>query len=180
MDELAVEDNFQVLADPRYPVAMANRRAKYDLILENGKHIEAVATAVKKIHEAIDSLDEVLKRIDQLEEKRREYIRIKATEFRKMLEGYAERLVPPQDRSGIFEEKELSVRLAVLESRLESSFDAPTSGQRQEYIELKAVVYQELYKINRFFKEDFSRFVQEVRNAGFSIFPKFEEIAIKE
>ena len=94
--------------------------------------------------------------------------------------GFADRLSPPKDRSGIFEETELSLRLAVLGSRLESSFDAPTAGQRQEFQDLKAAVYQEFYKINRFFKEDFPRFIQEVRSAGFSIFPKIEPITIKE
>jgi photosystem II stability/assembly factor-like uncharacterized protein len=180
MDETVVEDSFQVLADPRYPVSSANRRAKYNLIMENGKYIEGVTFAYNKIHESIGALDEVLKRIDSLEEKQREYIRIKATEFRKRMKGFADRLSPPKDRSGIFEETELSLRLAMLGSRLESSFDAPTAGQRQEFQDLKAAVYQELYRINRFFKEDFSRFIQEVKGAGFSIFPKIEAITIKE
>jgi photosystem II stability/assembly factor-like uncharacterized protein len=180
MDEMAVEDNFQVLADPRFPVSSANRREKYNLILENGKYTEAVTVATNKIQESIGALDEVLKRIGQLEEKRREYVRIKATEFRKRLKGYADRLSPPKDRSGIFEETELSLRLAMLGSRLESSFDAPTAGHRQEFQDLKAAVHQELYKINRFFKEDFPRFIQELREAGFSIFPKIEPITIKQ
>lgn len=180
LDDIVAEEEFQVLADPRYPVSIANRRANYNLILENGKYIEAVAQAYNKIQEAIGAMDEVLKRIDQLEEKRREYIRIKATEFRKRLKSYADRLSPPEDRSGIFEETELSTRLSFLGTRLESSFDAPTDGQRHEFQELKASVHQELYKINRFFKEDFYKFIQEVKGAGFSIFPKIEPITIKQ
>jgi hypothetical protein len=175
-----VEDDLQVLADPRYPVSKANRRAKFNLILENGKYIEAVTVAYKKTQESIEALDEVLKRIDQLEEKRREYIRIKAKEFKKRLKGYAARLAPPKDRSGIFEEAELSVRLAILGSRLESSFDAPTAAHRLEFQNLKAAVHQELYRINRFFKEDFPKFIQEVKGAGFSLFPKIEPITIKQ
>jgi hypothetical protein len=174
------EEKFQVLADPRYPVPQASRRAKYSLILENGKYIEAVTEAYKVVEESVTALDEVLKRIDRLEEKNREYIRIKAREFRKRLTGYAERLSPPKDRSGIFEETELSVRLSLLETRLESSFDAPTAAQRLEFQNLKAAVHQELYKINRFFKEEFPRFIQEIKNAGFSIFPKIEPITIKQ
>jgi photosystem II stability/assembly factor-like uncharacterized protein len=180
MDDAVIEDSFQVLADPRYPVSNTNRRAKYDLILENGKYIETVTTAYEKIQESIKALDEVLKKIDQLEEKQREYIRIRATEFRKRLKGFADRLAPPKDRSGIFEETELSVRLALLGSRLESSFDAPTAGHRQEFRDLKAAVYQELYKINRFFKEEFPEFIEEAKDAGFTIFPKIEPITIKE
>jgi hypothetical protein len=180
LDDQVVEDNLQVLADPRYPVSRAGRMSKNDLIMENGKYIEVVTTAYKKIQNSIVALDEVEKRIDQLEEKDREYIRIKAKELKKRLEGLADRLSPPKDRSGIYEETELAVRLSLLDSRLQSSFDAPTAGQRLEYIELKAAVHQELYKINRFFKEDFSRFVQEAKDAGFSIFPKIEEITIKE
>jgi photosystem II stability/assembly factor-like uncharacterized protein len=180
MDDAVVEDNLQVLADPRYPVSNANRRAKFSLILENGKYIEAVTVAYKKTQESIKALDEVLKRIDQLEEKRREYIRIKAKEFKKRLKGYVDRLAPPKDRSGIFEQTELSVRLATLGSRLESSFDAPTAAQRLEFQNLKAAVHQELYRINRFFKEDFPKFIQEVKGAGFSIFPKIEPITIKQ
>ncbi len=180
LEDLVVEDNLQVLADPRHPVPRASRMSKYDLIMENGKYIETITNAYEKIQESIGALEEVLKRIDQLEEKNQEYIRIKAREFKKRLNSMAERLSPPRDRSGIYEETELAVRLSLLDSRLQSSFDAPTAGQRQEYIELKAAVYQELYKINRFFKEEFSRFIQEVKNAGFSIFPKIEEITIKE
>ncbi len=180
LDDVIVEDNLQVLVDPRYPVSQASRRAKFNLILENGKYIEAMTVAYKKIQESIGALDEVLKRIDQLEEKRKEYIRIKATEFKKRLKSYADRLSPPQDRSGIFEETELSVRLIMLGSRLESSFDAPTEAHRLEFQNLKAAVHQELYKINRFFKEDFPKFIQEVKGAGFSIFPKIEPITIKE
>ena len=180
LDDVVVEDNLQVFADPRNPVSLTSRRAKYNLIMENGKYIEAVTVAYKKIQESIGALNEVLKRIDQLEEKRKEYIRIKATEFRKRLKGYADQLTPPKDRSGIFEEVELSVRLATLASRLESSFDAPTDAQRLEFQNLKAAVHQELYKINRFFKEDFPRFVQEIKGAGFTIFPKIEPITIKE
>jgi hypothetical protein len=180
LDDVVVEDNLQVLADPRHPVSQASRRAKFNLILENGKYIEAVTVAYKQIQESIGALDEVLKRIDQLEEKRKEYIRIKATEFKKRLKGYAERLSPPKDRSGIFEETELSARLAMLGSRLESSFDDPTAAHRLEFQNLKAAVHQELYIINRFFKEDFPKFVQEVKGAGFSIFPKIEPITIKQ
>jgi hypothetical protein len=180
LDDVIVEDNLQVLVDPRYPVSQSSRRAKFNLILENGKYIEAMTVAYKKIQESIGALDEVLKRIDQLEEKRKEYIRIKATEFKKRLKSYADRLSPPKDRSGIFEETELSVRLIMLGSRLESSFDAPTEAHRLEFQNLKAAVHQELYKINRFFKEDFPKFIQEVKGAGFSIFPKIEPITIKE
>jgi photosystem II stability/assembly factor-like uncharacterized protein len=180
LDDLEVDDNLQVLADPRHPVSRASRMSKNDLIMENGKYIEAITAAYKKIQESRAALDEVEKRIEQLEEKDREYIRIKAKEFKKRLQSFADSLSPPKDRSGIFEETELAVRLSLLDSRLQSSFDAPTAGQRQEYVELKATVYQELYKINRFFKEDFSRFVQELKDAGFSIFPRVEEIVIKE
>ena len=180
LDGIIVEENLQVLADPRYPVSQTSRRAKFNLILENGKYIEAVTVAYKEIQESIGALDEVLKRIDQLEEKRKEYIRIKATEFRKRLQGYADRLSPPKDRTGIFEETELSVRLAMLGNRLESSFDAPTTAHHLEFQNLKAAVHQELYKINRFFKEDFPKFIQEVKGAGFSIFPKIEPITIKQ
>jgi photosystem II stability/assembly factor-like uncharacterized protein len=174
------EENFQVLADPRNPVSQASRRAKYSLILDNGKYIEAVTEAYKLIEENMVALDEVMKRIDRLDEKDKEYIRIKAKEFKKRLTGYANRLSPPKNRSGIYEETELSVRLAMLENRLESSFDAPTAAQRLEFQNLKAAVHQELYKINRFFKEDFPRFIQELKNAGFSIFPKSKQITIKQ
>ncbi len=180
LDDVVVEDSLQVLPDPRHSVSQASRRAKFNLIMENGKYIEAVTVAYKTIQENIQALDEVLKRIDQLEEKRREYIRIKASEFRKRLKGYADRLSPPKDRAGIFEETELADRLATLGSRLESSFDEPTTAQRLEFQNLKAAVHQELYIINRFFKEDFPRFIQEVKNAGFSIFPKIEPITIKQ
>jgi hypothetical protein len=178
-DGITAEENLQVLADPRNPVSQASRRTKFNLIMENGKYIETVTVAYKKIQESIGALDEVLKRIDQLEEKRREYIRIKATEFKKRLKGYADRLSPPRDRSGIYEETELSLRLAMLGSRLESSFDQPTEAQRLEFQNLKAAVHQELYIINRFFKEDFPKFVNEIKGAGFSIFPKIEPITIK-
>jgi hypothetical protein len=180
LDDAAIEDTLQVLADPRYPVSQASRRAKYNLILENGKYIETVTEAYKKVQKSIEALDEVLARIDQLQEKRKEYIRIKGTEFKKRLQSYANRLSPPPNRSGIFEETELSLRLATLESRLESSFDDPTEAQRLEFQNLKAAVHQELYKINRFFKEEFPRFIQEVKGAGFSIFPDIEPITIKE
>jgi photosystem II stability/assembly factor-like uncharacterized protein len=179
-DDVMVEENLHVLADPRYPVSQASRIAKYNLILENGKYIEAVTTAYKEIQKSIEALDEVLERIDQLEEKRREYIRIKATEFKKRLNGYADRLSPPKNRSGIFEETELSSRLATLGSRLESSFDTPTEAQRLEFQNAKAAVHQELYKINRFFKEEFPRFIQEIIGAGFTVFPQFEPITIKQ
>jgi photosystem II stability/assembly factor-like uncharacterized protein len=180
LGDVVVEDNLQVLADPRYPVSQANRRDKYNLILENGRYIETVTLAYKKLQESIHALDEVLERIDELQEKRREYIRIKATEFKKRLQNYADGLFPPSNRSGIFEETELSLRLTTLGSRLESSFDAPTEAQRLEFQNLKAAVHQELYKMNRFFKEDFPKFIQEVKAAGFSIFPNIEPITIKE
>jgi photosystem II stability/assembly factor-like uncharacterized protein len=180
LDDMVVEGSLQVLSDPRDHVSRSGRMSKYDLIMENGKYIEAVTNAHKKVQESSAALEEVLDRIEQLEEKDREYIRIKTLEYKKRLKGFADRLSPPEDRSGIYEETELAVRLALLDSRLQSSFDAPTAGQRQEHIELKAAVYQELYKINRFFKEEFSRLVQEVKDAGFSIFPKIEEITIKE
>jgi photosystem II stability/assembly factor-like uncharacterized protein len=180
LDDVAVEDSLQVLADPRSPVSQSSRREKFNLILENGKYIEAVTNASKKIQESIRALDEVLNRIDQLEERRREYIRIKATEFKKRLKGYADRLSPSKDRSGIFEATEVSSRLAMLGSRLESSFDQPTEAQRLEFQNLKAAVHQELYIINRFFKEDFPKFINEIKGAGFSIFPNIEPITIKQ
>ncbi|MFQ6038571.1 MAG: WD40/YVTN/BNR-like repeat-containing protein, partial [Candidatus Aminicenantales bacterium] len=177
--ELMVKESFRVLADPRDPVPMSSRRAKHDLIFENGRLIEAVTTAYRNIEKALEAVGEVQKRIDRLGEKHRENIRAASEIIVKTLDAFAHRLTPPKDRSGIFAEEELSVRLAGLGARLESSFDAPTAGQVQEYRELKTAVEQELEKINTFFREAFPEFIHEVRKAGFTIFPQFEPIVIK-
>jgi photosystem II stability/assembly factor-like uncharacterized protein len=179
INDIVVEETLQVLADPRYPVTNADRKIKYDLIMRNGKYIETVTDAYKKIEKALEALGEVLKRVDQLEEKHQETIRIKATAFKEMLQASQLRLWPPKGRSGIFEETELSSRFATLESRLESSFDAPTAGQLQEFKQLTTAFNREIIRLNSFFRDDFPRFIEEVNDAGFTIFPKIELITIK-
>jgi hypothetical protein len=178
-EEAVAEKTFTVLEDPRIPANRQARRSKHDLIMRNGQYMEAVTEAYKKIEKILEAVGEVLKRLDQLEEKHQEDIQAEAKEIREKLQAFADRLSPPQNRSGIFEPTELSVRLASLGSRLQSSFDAPTAGQRQEYIDLKAAVEGEFYRINRFFREDFPKFAQNVKKAGFSIFPDFEPVGIK-
>ncbi len=175
----AVEETFQVLADPRYPVSNADRRAKHELIMRTGKFIEAVTEAHQKIVKALKALDEVLHRLDSLEEKQRETIKIKANALKEMLRAVKLRLSPPKDRSGIYEETELSSRLSTLLSRLESSFDAPTEGQLQEFEKVKAAFNREIIKLNIFFREDFPSFIQEVKEAGFTIFPDIGPTVIK-
>ncbi len=179
VNDEVVEETFQVIVDPRYPVTNADRKAKYDLIMRNGKYIETVTDAYKKTEKALEALGEILKRVDRLEEKHQETIRIKANAFREMLQASQLRLSPPKDRSGIFEETELSSRFASFESRLESSFDAPTAGQLQEFKQLTTAFNRELIRLNSFFRDDFPRFIEEVKDAGFTIFPRIELITIK-
>ncbi len=179
LNDVVVEETFQVLADPRYPVTNAERRAKYDLIMKIGKFIEAVTTAYEKIEKAHKALEEVLNRLETLDEKQRETIKIKANALKEMLQAIKLRLSPPKDRSGIYEETELSSCLSSLQSRLESSFDAPTEGQLQEFEQVKAAFNREIIKLNTFFREDFPNFIQEVKEAGFTIFPDIGPTVIK-
>lgn len=179
LDDDVVEETLQVLADPRYPVSHADRRAKYDLIMKTGKFIEAVTTANEKIEKALKALEEVLSGLDTLDEKQRETIRIKANALKEMLQAIKLRLSPPKDRSGIYEETELSSRLSTLQSRLESSFDAPTEGQLQEFEKVKTIFNREVIKLNTIFREDFPNFIQEVNEAGFTIFPDIGPTVIK-
>jgi hypothetical protein len=178
-NDIVVEETFQVLADPRYPVTNADRRAKYDLIMKNGKFIEAVTTAYEKIEKAHKALEVVLNRLETLDEKQRETIKIKANALKEMLQALKLRLAPPKDRSGIYEETELSSRISSLQSRLDSSFDAPTEGQLQEFEQVKAAFNREIIKLNTFFREDFPNFVQEVKEAGFTVFPDIGPTVIK-
>jgi photosystem II stability/assembly factor-like uncharacterized protein len=179
LDDDAFEETFQVIADPRYPVTNADRKSKYELIMRNGKFIEAVATAYEKIEKALKALEEVLNGIDTLEEKQRETIRIRTNALKEMLQAIKLHLSPPKDRSGIYEETELSSRLSTLQSRLESSFDAPTEGELQEFEQIKNAFNREIIKLNTFFREDFPNFIKEVKEAGFTIFPDIGPTVIK-
>jgi len=167
----AAEKIFQVLADPRYPVASQDRQKKYDMIMKNGHYIETVTAAYKKLEEALKAASKVLKRVDQLDENKREAVKTEAMAIKEKLKAFSLRLAPPEDRSGIFEETELATLLASLEWRLESSFDAPTAGQIQEFKKLEVAVKEEIAKINRFFEKEFRKFIEDAKQAGFSIFP---------
>jgi len=174
------EEAFRVLPDPRESVSASSRKAKHDLIMQNGRFIETVTDAYRRIEKTLEGIDFVLGRSDQIKVKHREEVKTLAEEMKKKLQAFADNLNPPRERSGIYEEVELALRLAAFESRLESSFDAPTAGQQKEYIELKAAVNQAVYKINRFYQDEFPRFVQKVKEAGFAVFPEYKPIEIKD
>lgn len=174
------EKTFQVLADPRSPVSSQDRQQKYEMIMKNGHYLETVTAAYKKLEEGLKAVNEVLKRIDQLNENKRQTISTKAKAIKEKLKTFSLELAPPKDRSGIFEETELASLLASLGYRLESSFDAPTAGQIQEFKKLEAAVKEKIKRINIFFEKEFQKFAEEVKQAGFSVFPEFKPIVIKE
>jgi hypothetical protein len=178
-DEASVERQLQVFGDPRDSVSIEDRKAKHALQMETGAYIDTVVEAYKDIEKALKAIEEVLERKDSIEESQREGVQTQGKVLKSKLKSIAARLNPPKDRSGIFEENELYSRLSNLGYRLDSSFDAPTAGQLQEFKQLKALVKQEITTVNQVLQEEFLAFSQTVENLGVSLFPKIEPVEIK-
>ncbi len=169
LENESVEQSFEVHPDPRYPLPEKERKEKYELIMKNGKYIEAITEAYKKIEKSLESLETLLKRIDEGEEMKREGIEKKCQTMKERLKEIANRLSPPRDRSGIFKETEVQSLLLSLDSRLQSALDSPTEGQLQEFKRLEEIVKKEISFLNEFFEKDYEPFAEEVERAGYSI-----------
>ena len=178
--ETVVENPVQVYGDPRDSVPVAARQIKHGLQMKTGAYVDTAVTAYQSIEKALKAIEEVAKRKDSIEDSQREDILSRGKTLKEKLKNIADRIAPPKDRSGIFAENELYSRLSTLSYRLDSSFDAPTAGQLQEFKQLKALVKQEVVKVNQVIQEEFLAFSQKVESLGISLFPKIEPIDIKE
>jgi photosystem II stability/assembly factor-like uncharacterized protein len=179
LDDITVEQTFRVLSDPRNPVNIEERREKLELIMKTDSLIEKATKISREIEKIEKSLDEVMKRIDNLGEKKRDLIRKKASELKEKLEVFTHRLTASRNRSGIFLGTDLYELLNRLESRLGSSFDAPTAGQIQEFNRLELELKDLLSKFNIFLEEELQAFIQELKDSGFSFFTIIEPVTLK-
>jgi hypothetical protein len=180
IDGETVEQSFHVHADPRTQIPEQGRKAKYELIMTNGKYVEAVTKIYRNIQESDKAVTEILSKLDQFPEDRRETIKDRGNALKEKLKTFSLQISPPKDRSGIFRQTELEPQLTGLGSRLETSLDAPTAGQMTEFKRLEAKTKETLSKVNQCFAEEYKDFATLVGEAGFSPFPKIEAVTLKE
>lgn len=181
LDDEVVETPITVFADPRDQVSDKDRKEKYDLVMKNGKYIEAVTDAYKKIEKSLEAINEVLKRIDQFEEEKQKTIKTKGQTLKEKLKAISLRLAPPKDKSIIMvETTKLEPLLVKIGLRMETSSDAPTAGQLAQFKVLEAKVKEEIKNINQLFEGEYKEYVQKVKKAGLNLLPKIETISIEE
>ena len=148
--------------------------------MTNGKYTEAVTRAYQNLQKSTKAVAEVLAKLNQFPKDQQETIKTQGKAVREKLRALSLRISPPGDRSGIFEETELEPQLTGLGSRLETSLDAPTTGQLAEFKRLEAKTKETISQINQFYAGEYSQFVTLVKEAGLSLFPKIEPISIEE
>jgi photosystem II stability/assembly factor-like uncharacterized protein len=176
LGETTAEQNVRVHPDPRSTIDVAEREQKYTALMETGKLLEAVTAAYKKIDGSLQAIDDVSKRSDELEDAQKESIQSKGKALQEKLKSFSRQLTQSPEQQGIWERTQLAVRLEELSGRMQSSFDAPTAGQRSELEELKAKVQETLGAINQLFAGEFQEFKREVEASGLTLFPKDEPI----
>ncbi len=177
----------RVLADPRFTIPDADRRAKRDAVLRAGALQEALTGAVERLRRTRTDVQTVVDRAtaasDEAERTGGEDADSEAlaADGKALLEGIdaaERRLWVPPDTEGIPPETDAWSKVRRASWFLASSWDAPTPAQ-QRYLEIaEAAVRDALDATNRFDAERVAPFRERVRQRSIGLLADEEPLAM--
>ena len=171
-----VEGTVNVLPDPRVEIPMADRKAKYDMILEVGQRMEVLSEAVKRIRDTKSAIDVVVERVKDEKDSTLKALAKSGKRLKKKLEKVEYKLVSPPNREGIWGDRPLISKFARVAMSLMSSWDKPTEAQKKNFARAEKEMQKVLEEFNRVFEKDVKNYREAVIKAKFTLFPEKEPL----
>lgn len=151
-----------VLEDPRQPIAMDERRAKYEAVVEAAR-LAARLRAVGRVEtEVREGVARVRDHLDDVDEILASGVRTAADELLERLGQAADTDEVDRYRSGV--------------SGLSASYDRPTEGQRLDLRRMAEALGRLEARVNAFLDLDVAAFRSRVEDAGVEVFPRPERV----
>ncbi|HEX9582055.1 MAG TPA: hypothetical protein VF970_13210 [Gemmatimonadales bacterium] len=163
----------EVTVDPRFQLALADRRSKLDLLLTVGQRREVAVEAVERLRNARKAVDQVLERLKPKTDDGARALRQGADSLRRQLDAVEELFVGPLNRQGIVgNPKAVMNRMSAVYGSLSSSWGPPTEAERTYWRLAEAALPPALERVN-LFAEDLAAFRARLLPADVDLFPAY-------
>jgi hypothetical protein len=163
-----------VVADPRFQISDADRRAKMTAIERAGALQEVVAEAVARIASARGDIQAVVQKAGQ---DHRDIARASRDVLRQ-LDAIERRLWNPPDTKGIVAPTAAFPRIQTARRNLEASWDAPTPAQLDTLRQAEQLLRSVLDDFDKLFAGPVSDFRRQMERAGITLLPSKDPLRI--
>jgi hypothetical protein len=191
LGDAEAEASFSVLADPRFDVSAADRRAKQDALLRLGTLQETLTAAIGRLRRTADDTETALRRHAELqgggedddEEGTSDAddgtdLKSRGEKLLTALEELELELWTPPGFQGIPAETRPWDHVGRGFRLLSSDWQAPTAAQRR-YLEIaEEATAAAVERVNAFFAAEVAPFRQQVRDAEIELLPEEEPLAM--
>jgi photosystem II stability/assembly factor-like uncharacterized protein len=175
-----------VVADPRFEIARADREAKWNTLLRAGAVQETLTEAIERIRSTHADIEVVSKKVKEAkkdarpEEKSEAPPLVKAgTELSEDLTALEKRLWVPPDTKGYVAETDPMSKVENVLRFLGSSWDAPTPAQMAYLREAEELTEKVLAEFNQLFATRVADYRKQVEEAGIALLPVKEPVKLK-
>lgn len=177
----------EVLADPRFQIARADREAKWNTMLHAGAVQETLTEAIERIRSTRVDIDVVSKKVKEAskdakpEEKSEGPSPLAKTgqELKDALTALEKRLWIPPDTKGYVAETDPMSKIQNVMWFLTSSWDAPTPAQMDYLREAEGLTEKMLAEFNQLFATRVADYRKQVEQAGIALLPVKEPLNLK-
>ena len=174
-EDKSAESSLTILPDPLSKATEADRRAKWQAILEMGELHDAAANAIIRILDAKSDIDAIAEKSRAAQERvahadpQLAGVIGAARELKSKLTELEARLWPRTDIQGRSASNYAFAKIGDAIGRLYSSWDAPSSADRS-YMQLAEDRLDEaMQDVNQIFEEDVAEFRRVAREAGIEL-----------
>ncbi|MGH9805444.1 MAG: hypothetical protein ACRD4D_09765, partial [Candidatus Acidiferrales bacterium] len=177
----------EVVADPRFQIARAERETKWNTILRAGTVQETLTEAIERIRSTRADIDVVSKKLKEAqkdakpEEKSEEPpALVKAgEELKEALTALERKLWVPPDTKGYIAETDPMSKVQNVMWFLTSSYDATTPAQMAYLREAEELAEKTLAEFNQLFATRVANYRKQVEQAGITLLPAKEPVTLK-
>ncbi len=161
----------EVSSDPRFDIALADRKEKMSAIMHVGQRQEVATEAIERIREAQRGVEQVLEQLKGENGTPEEALTESAKDLEKKLTELEEAFLGPQNVQGIADRSAgVFSNITRVYGSLASSWEAPTQSERIYLQQAESALEELLERVNRTFRNDVAAFRDQVNAAGRALF----------
>ncbi len=169
-----------VVADPRFGVSDADRRAKLNAQLMAGQRLEVATEAVNRLRDAKKAVDRVNEQLASKDGDASKALRAAGDSLKKKLTGVEELFTGRRDIQGFLGGGgNVLSRMGEVLGALESSWDAPTQAQMAYLEQAEQVLQAALVPFNRVMGEDVAAYRARVTAANVETVPAAQPLTLE-
>ncbi len=170
----------EVVADPRFQITLADRRAKREAVMRLGQRQEVAVEAVERLRKARKGVDGVLQRVADDNDDGAADLRAAADSVKRRLDEVEDSFTGPRDIQGFTNDPDaVLTRLGRAMGQLSPSWDAPTETQLLMAQQAEARLERGLSDVNAVLAGPVAEFRRRVEAAGLELFPAIQPLTME-